>query len=603
MHTKNGNVEKTCSLSYEDEEFVSCQICFHNFDENERIPKHLGKCLHFFCILCIKNLAVRNGKEILCPVCRSPSVLSPGNCEELITNHVALRLLKVVKEAQTKAETELKIQKWCCECSSPASSLCLKTQHQVQAFKEFYNAQSSLLMSIVNETNSAVDSTLDNCRKIQSAHKVILEWIKWLQLEISRRDVSNSATITLMESLKSAEVSPIPREEDMRATINHINKLIGLSSERSEEVCGSQFRTRDLVQAYGSNVLAFLVSFMNDEEQRKASSPGFAFVFNGNSGETLEPSNIPDNLMEVSIEIFEDEKPTEPRPSCSTTLHLSKRSNEDPQSNDFAFKRSRELPNKKQKVNTTQQPNGGRIVHPIGGNMQDIELLLSTLKSPTYHRETDMEIVALCMHDIELGLMQTFFEKTYEGLPELEQQWNEIKNQQSLTNRQFSSAGSLLYSAMAQILCDNSHFRESFVVRVSTALQQCQNDEAILEDEREKIHNQENRPGPSRVTKKESPKTLQVRNKLRKGHQAMSTRSSAINIKKTDPLPSSSSDASFESRFPGVTLTGHKSREWRHKVSDIQRSERQNDPKECRYRDRLSYFRSAYLQYGRRKSF
>jgi hypothetical protein len=34
-------------------------------------------------------------------------VLTPGNCEELITNHVALRLLKVVKEAQTKAETEL----------------------------------------------------------------------------------------------------------------------------------------------------------------------------------------------------------------------------------------------------------------------------------------------------------------------------------------------------------------------------------------------------------------------------------------------------------------------------------------------------------------
>ena len=86
------------------------------------------------------------------------------------------------------------------------------------------------------------------------------------------------------------------------------------SSERSEEVCGSQFRTRDLVQAYGSNVLAFLVSFMNDEEQRKASSPGFAFVFNGYSGETLEPSNIHDNLMEVSIEIIEeDEKPTEPR--------------------------------------------------------------------------------------------------------------------------------------------------------------------------------------------------------------------------------------------------------------------------------------------------
>lgn len=159
--------------------------------------------------------------------------------------------------------------------------------------------------------------------------------------------------------------------------------------------------------------------------------------------------------------------------------------------------------------------------------MQEIELLLSSLKYPVKHRETDMKIVAMWMRDIELGLMQTFFEQTYEGLPELEQQWNEIKNQQSLTNRQFSSAGSLLYSAMAQILCDNSQFRESFIVRVSSALQQVEiakengtaaskNYEAILEDEREKTHNQENRPDPSRVTKKESSKTLQVRNKLRK---------------------------------------------------------------------------------------
>jgi hypothetical protein len=52
---------------------------------------------------------------------------------------------------------------------------------------------------------------------------------------------------------------------------------------------------------------------VNDEEQRKASSPGFAFVLNGNSGDTLETSNIHDNLMDVSIEIMEeDEKPTEP---------------------------------------------------------------------------------------------------------------------------------------------------------------------------------------------------------------------------------------------------------------------------------------------------
>lgn len=43
---------------------------------------------------------------IPCPTCRSQSVLSPKKCEELYTNRLALRLLKVVEGVQKKAEKE-----------------------------------------------------------------------------------------------------------------------------------------------------------------------------------------------------------------------------------------------------------------------------------------------------------------------------------------------------------------------------------------------------------------------------------------------------------------------------------------------------------------
>jgi hypothetical protein len=32
----------------DDEGFVSCQVCFTNFDEKEHVPKFLDKCHHFF---------------------------------------------------------------------------------------------------------------------------------------------------------------------------------------------------------------------------------------------------------------------------------------------------------------------------------------------------------------------------------------------------------------------------------------------------------------------------------------------------------------------------------------------------------------------------
>jgi hypothetical protein len=46
----------------DDEGFVSCQVCFTNFDEKEHVPKFLDKCHHFFCLTCIKVMHLINSK-------------------------------------------------------------------------------------------------------------------------------------------------------------------------------------------------------------------------------------------------------------------------------------------------------------------------------------------------------------------------------------------------------------------------------------------------------------------------------------------------------------------------------------------------------------
>lgn len=42
------------TLSDNDEDYVSCQICLTNFDDKERVPKFLKGCYHYFCLVCIK---------------------------------------------------------------------------------------------------------------------------------------------------------------------------------------------------------------------------------------------------------------------------------------------------------------------------------------------------------------------------------------------------------------------------------------------------------------------------------------------------------------------------------------------------------------------
>ncbi|KAK4027472.1 hypothetical protein OUZ56_016519 [Daphnia magna] len=53
-------------------------------------------------------------------ILRLNSTLSRKKCEQLVTNHVALRLLKVVESSQARAIENKKKQLWCIDCNFTA---------------------------------------------------------------------------------------------------------------------------------------------------------------------------------------------------------------------------------------------------------------------------------------------------------------------------------------------------------------------------------------------------------------------------------------------------------------------------------------------------
>ncbi|XP_046636708.1 uncharacterized protein LOC124315225 [Daphnia pulicaria] len=246
------NSNASMNMSCDDEEFVSCQICFMNFDETERVPKYLEKCYHFFCLPCLKDLSGPSGrKKILCPVCRSASNLSKRKCEELVTNHVALRLLKVV-ETQTKAGEREVEQLWCTECNSSASVACQQSKHKTQNYLEAYSEHSLQLKSRINEQHLTCDKVLKDCHQVQSVNQFVLSCADWLQSEFSHRNATNNILIAQVESLKSSEEFSILMEEDMVKTLKTIDELKVKFSSRTEDVKATGSKILDVLNSLSS---------------------------------------------------------------------------------------------------------------------------------------------------------------------------------------------------------------------------------------------------------------------------------------------------------------------------------------------------------------
>ncbi|KAI9562760.1 hypothetical protein GHT06_010214 [Daphnia sinensis] len=355
-------------LSKEDEEFVLCQICCLNFDEIEHVPKYLN-CHHFFCLSCIKCMAGRNENKICCPTCRTESILSPKKGEELFTNRLALRLSKVVEGVHEKAEKEAKQQQqWCSLCSIPACEGCHETQHPIQDSTQFYNARTLLLKSIIDKTNYLCNEALVGCHKIESAHRVILAWIKWLKMEIVQSAAKNTATIAQLESLKTDETwAHIPQKQNVYATINNINQLIAKCSDRCQVAEKAKLETHNFLRTFCSAHQESAKFFEPEQFLSDGSPPDFvswlkrlntfdegmpssqtnkrcvnvlAFLISLLSGEQLPADASPSYCAPTSQDVDRNAKSiitkknyyaatNEPRPSCSGTHRLVKRFAED----------------------------------------------------------------------------------------------------------------------------------------------------------------------------------------------------------------------------------------------------------------------------------
>ncbi|EDO33043.1 predicted protein, partial [Nematostella vectensis] len=71
-------------------EEISCPVCLEVFEE----PLVLPSCGHSVCLQCLQNMTKRNPPSLLCPVCRSESVLGENGLKSLAVNIGIVKILE-----------------------------------------------------------------------------------------------------------------------------------------------------------------------------------------------------------------------------------------------------------------------------------------------------------------------------------------------------------------------------------------------------------------------------------------------------------------------------------------------------------------------------
>ncbi|EFX82099.1 hypothetical protein DAPPUDRAFT_241167 [Daphnia pulex] len=229
-------------------------------------------CHHYFCLSCIKSFS--KPKCATCPTCRTSTDLTARKIERLTTNNIALRLVAIsedrARERQEHETVEKEImdqQLWCSECNMSATNECHKKEHAILSYFDIYNSHSSLLKSVISETNAVCDRALEHHQKIYSTLLEMFAKVRWLESQIILRVESSKASISHLESLKSKEdFKEVPAEEDMVNTVNQMNQLIVQITERSDLAKAAELEACELLKTYGSNSSTFLISLLETEQ-------------------------------------------------------------------------------------------------------------------------------------------------------------------------------------------------------------------------------------------------------------------------------------------------------------------------------------------------
>ncbi|XP_013419853.1 tripartite motif-containing protein 2 [Lingula anatina] len=104
-------------------QLLSCQVCFEQYDHEEHQPKLLP-CHHTFCMKCIDGLKTSKGKA-KCPTCRQEVGLPPGGATHLQTNFYIMEMEELLM-GMTKRQKD---QDGCqTHANQPLSFFCSKCE-------------------------------------------------------------------------------------------------------------------------------------------------------------------------------------------------------------------------------------------------------------------------------------------------------------------------------------------------------------------------------------------------------------------------------------------------------------------------------------------
>ncbi|XP_046641053.1 E3 ubiquitin-protein ligase RNF168-like isoform X2 [Daphnia pulicaria] len=184
-----------------DEEFITCQICLYEFDEENKKPKFL-QCSHTICLECFQ--AARQQDTITCPFCRTCTSKDNTNGAEWIlpTNRYVLEMIRV-NRAQSN--------------SVPPTALPVESEEEEYALMEAIEAMQQRLLNqeqvITTPADTAVLQPADEDEQLR------------LALEMSCRDMEQEALNEAMrQSLLNQQQSQPESSQPSLVSPSHPNR-------------------------------------------------------------------------------------------------------------------------------------------------------------------------------------------------------------------------------------------------------------------------------------------------------------------------------------------------------------------------------------------
>ncbi|EFX82240.1 hypothetical protein DAPPUDRAFT_241481 [Daphnia pulex] len=189
------------------EDFITCGVCFCEYDHGDRKPKFL-QCSHTVCLSCLKG--IRHGDTIACPFCRDTFV--KFDVESLPNNAYAFYLLKlkeknVLPKLSEIVTTPLAVS-WCLTCGSAEKRTCTSSGHSsvemtadaIRNVEELFKLKEEL-MKMKNIGTNQLATAIQERQKVHEQLALLLNAIRCSENEIKKLRDENSFHLAQMMTL------------------------------------------------------------------------------------------------------------------------------------------------------------------------------------------------------------------------------------------------------------------------------------------------------------------------------------------------------------------------------------------------------------------